>query len=193
MSGVTLLWQHWGLVMDYDSGNDIEYSTEEPSVGFAADAYEQIKVLRERRKLVAAEQRKYESLRTCLELKKQLLEAKTKLASINLAKAEAERDCAQTLRLARKDRRRELRLRKNLVEVKEQTALQMQSLVNNLHDAVAEAQTEREKTMYLEHAVLLDAQTAEFLACPKCGTHMEYDDISSGRICPVCLFRPTVV
>jgi hypothetical protein len=167
-----------GLVMDYDADHrerdysaEEHYSTQGPEVGFGADAYEQLKVLEERRKLAVAERRKYEALRVCLILKKALVEAKSELAATKLATVEAQRDRAREYRLACRDRRRALKLRKKLLE--------------KVHDFAAEAQTEHEKRVYLEEAVLLDPQAADYLKCPECGKRMEYDD-RRGRHCPRC-------
>lgn len=174
--------------MDYDERSEPGRSEWGPDVSLAADAYEQLRVLQARRKLSAAEAQKYEKLRACLEAKKALVVEKTKLATVELAKAEAERDRARELRLSRRDRRRLLQLRKQVAEVKEQAAIQIRGLVKDLGNAYAEAQSEQEKRVYLEQAELLDPQDAEFLACPKCGKRMEYE--GDGRSCPYCCYRP---
>jgi hypothetical protein len=168
-----------------------ESDTSDPTTvsGFRADTYERLKLTEQARRLSVADRRKYDSLRQCLELKKQLETIKLEVAKERRRRAEAERDRAREIRLANRERRKAARDRKRAEETKRQAAQTIRELAEQMREFAGQAQSEHERRVLLELRDQFDVEASELLTCPECGARMGVPEHGSGRLCPMCGHR----
>jgi NADH pyrophosphatase NudC (nudix superfamily) len=161
-----------------------------------ADAFEQIQLLRERRRLHASRQMTLADLRPCLELKRDIARLNLETAGEDRKRAEAELERARELRALENDRHRVAVAEERAADaereaqmVKQQATKEIRHLagyVAVLEDAARDADNKR---TLAELRGQIDEHNAEFLTCPECGERMGEPEHGSGKLCPQCNHR----